>query len=444
MARRATAIEVPTAEVQVDTIRVSPESRANIVDLRSTGGYRSRPYETRSSTLAAVTDSTHEPQINTETMRAGQSVAIRLLDVDKRFDEFHAVRNLTLEIKDGELLVLLGPSGCGKTTTLNMLAGLERPSSGQILFGDRVVNDLPPEERDIAMVFQSIALYPHLNVRDNIGFALRTQKVKKDIVAQRTAEVARILNIDNFLDRKINQLSGGQRQRVAIAKALVRRPTLFLLDEPFSSLDAELRRQMRSELIRIHREVETTMVFVTHDQEEAMAIADRIVVMNEGQLVQIGPPLDLYQTPRNTWVARFIGSHPINLLNARLVDGSNTVELLPGGLWSAPVPGKVQAVIRPQLQNADVVVGIRPEFMTVEAGEPNPVTEAAGEVYTRQVLGTEILYEIRAGDQMLGAVTPSSRLFELGQRVRVGMDWSNAFIFESKTGRCVYPTPAPA
>lgn len=394
--------------------------------------------------MAAVTDSTHEPQINTETMRAGQSVAIRLLDVDKRFDEFHAVRNLTLEIKDGELLVLLGPSGCGKTTTLNMLAGLERPSSGQILFGDRVVNDLPPEERDIAMVFQSIALYPHLNVRDNIGFALRTQKVKKDIVAQRTAEVARILNIDNFLDRKINQLSGGQRQRVAIAKALVRRPTLFLLDEPFSSLDAELRRQMRSELIRIHREVETTMVFVTHDQEEAMAIADRIVVMNEGQLVQIGPPLDLYQTPRNTWVARFIGSHPINLLNARLVDGSNTVELLPGGLWSAPVPGKVQAVIRPQLQNADVVVGIRPEFMTVEAGEPNPVTEAAGEVYTRQVLGTEILYEIRAGDQMLGAVTPSSRLFELGQRVRVGMDWSNAFIFESKTGRCVYPTPAPA
>jgi multiple sugar transport system ATP-binding protein len=394
--------------------------------------------------LATVTDPTHEPQINSDTLRAGQSVAIRLLDVDKRFDSFHAVRNLTLEIKNGELLVLLGPSGCGKTTTLNMLAGLERPTSGQILFGDRIVNDLPPEERDIAMVFQSIALYPHLNVRENIGFALRTQKVKKDVVAQRTAEVARILNIDNFLDRKINQLSGGQRQRVAIAKALVRRPTLFLLDEPFSSLDAELRRQMRSELIRIHREVETTMVFVTHDQEEAMAIADRIVVMNEGQLVQIGPPLDLYQSPRNIWVARFIGAHPINLLSAHLSDGSSRIELLPGGQWSAPVPGKAQAIFRPEISSSEVVVGLRPEYMTVEAGEPNPVTEAAGEVYTRQVLGTEILYEIRAGDQMLRAVTPSSRLFNLGQKVRIGMDWSNAFVFDAKSGRCVYPTPAPA
>ena len=199
--------------------------------------------------------------------------------------------------------MLLGPSGCGKTTTLNMLAGLEQPTSGQLLFGDRVMNDVPPEERDIAMVFQSIALYPHLNVRDNIGFALKTQRrAEAGQIAERTTEVAAHPRYRPLLDRRIHQLSGGQRQRVAIAKALVRRPRLFLLDEPFSSLDAALRRQMRSELVRIHREVETTMVFVTHDQEEAMAIADRIAVMNEGELIQLGPPLDLYHAPRNLWV----------------------------------------------------------------------------------------------------------------------------------------------
>ena len=228
------------------------------------------------------------------------------------------MRDLNLEIRDGELLVLLGPSGCGKTTTLNMLAGLEQPTSGQLYFGDGAMNNVPPEERDIAMVFQSIALYPHLNVRDNIGFALKTRGASRQVIDERMAEVVDILDIDRLLDRRIHQLSGGQRQRVAIAKALVRRPRLFLLDEPFSSLDAALRRQMRSELVRIHREVETTMVFVTHDQEEAMAIADRIVVMNDGELIQLGPPLDLYQAPRNLWVARFIGSHPINVIDAAL------------------------------------------------------------------------------------------------------------------------------
>src|SRR5215217_6292540 len=245
--------------------------------------------------------------------------AIRFANVGKQFEGgVAAVKDLNLEIRDGELLVLLGPSGCGKTTTLNMLAGLETPSTGQLFFHDREMNKVPPEERDIAMVFQSVALYPHLNVRDNIGLALKTRRVPKQEIAERTGEVVSVLDIGSLLDRRIHQLSGGQRQRVAIAKALVRRPQLFLLDEPFSSLDAALRRQMRSELIRIHREVETTMVFVTHDQEEAMAIADRIAVMNDGEVVQLGPPLDLYQAPRNRWVARFIGAHPINLFDARL------------------------------------------------------------------------------------------------------------------------------
>ncbi len=372
---------------------------------------------------------------------ARRSAAIRLLDVHKRFDSFHAVRGLNLDIREGELLVLLGPSGCGKTTTLNMLAGLEVPTSGQILFGDRVMNDVPPEERDIAMVFQSIALYPHLNVRDNIGFGLRSRKTPKEEIARRVAEVSKILDIDSLLDRKIHQLSGGQRQRVAIAKALVRRPTLFLLDEPFSSLDAELRRQMRSELIRIHREVETTMVFVTHDQEEAMAIADRIAVMNAGELVQLGSPLEIYQAPKNLWVARFIGAHPINLLTAKLDRDTGTVTLLSDQRWVAPATPEVIASVHARSDRDSVIVGVRPEHVIVEPGHPVSPHEAAGEIYTRQILGTDILYEIDTGETRIRAVTPTARLFNIGAPVRISLDWGNAFIFESQSGQRLFPEP---
>jgi ABC-type sugar transport system ATPase subunit len=366
-------------------------------------------------------------------------MAIRLVEVNKRFDDFHAVRDLSLDIASGELVVLLGPSGCGKTTTLNMLAGLERPTSGQILFGSRLVNDLPPEERDIAMVFQSIALYPHLNVRENIGFALKAQRTPKEEIARRVGEVASVLDITPLLDRRINQLSGGQRQRVAIAKALVRRPDLFLLDEPFSSLDAELRRQMRSELIRIHRAVETTMVFVTHDQEEAMAIADRIVVMNAGRLVQLGSPLDLYQAPRNKWVARFIGAHPINLLNARVADGDTQIDLLPNGGWIVPAPTRILETIRASAKGPDVVIGIRPEFLGVGAGASESPAQATGAISTRQMLGTEILYEITVGDELLRAVAPVSNLIETGEQVHLHMDWESSFIFETEGDRRIYP-----
>ncbi len=372
---------------------------------------------------------------------ATTSVAIRLINVHKRFDTFHAVRGLNLDIREGELLVLLGPSGCGKTTTLNMLAGLETPSSGQILFGDRLMNDVPPEERDIAMVFQSIALYPHLNVRDNIAFGLRSRKTAKDEIARRVAEVSKILDIDSLLNRKIHQLSGGQRQRVAIAKALVRRPTLFLLDEPFSSLDAELRRQMRSELIRIHREVETTMVFVTHDQEEAMAIADRIAVMNAGELVQLGSPLEIYQAPKNLWVARFIGAHPINLLPAELDRDTGSVALLEDHRWVAPLPPPVVTSVRAKSHENRVILGIRPEHLIVEQGRPVSAHEAAGEIYTRQILGTEILYEIDASKTRLRAVTPTARLFNIGEPVRISLDWANAFIFDAQSGQRLYPEP---
>jgi len=370
----------------------------------------------------------------------GQSVGISLREIEKRFDNFHAIHGMNLEIENGELLVLLGPSGCGKTTTLNMLAGLETPTSGRILFGDRIVNDLPPEERDIAMVFQSIALYPHLNVRENIGFALRTNRVPKGEVRERTTQVAEILGLSSMLDRRITQLSGGQRQRVAIAKALVRRPALFLLDEPFSSLDAELRRQMRSELIRIHREVETTMVFVTHDQEEAMAIADRIVVMNEGRIIQLGKPLDLYQRPINAWVARFIGSHPINMLDVTLVEGGNEVELLGDGRWSETLSQAVQHAARGHTGGAHLLVGIRPEYLRLDPVGTSKNNSVVGEIYTRQILGTDILYEIHIGDVMLRAVVPVSDLYELGQPVNVSFDWSKTFVFDASTEERVYPS----
>lgn len=368
---------------------------------------------------------------------SGADSSIRLVNVDKKFDSFHAVRGLNLEINQGELLVLLGPSGCGKTTTLNMLAGLEHPTGGEILFNGRLMNTVPPEERDIAMVFQSIALYPHLNVRENIGFALRTRRVSKDETARRVADVSRILHIGQLLDRRIHQLSGGQRQRVAIAKALVRRPQLFLLDEPFSSLDAELRRQMRSELIRIHREVETTMVFVTHDQEEAMAIADRIGVMNAGEIAQLGPPLDLYQAPRSRWVARFIGSHPINLLEAQLSGDGEQVFLLPNDRWPVAVPNRVLAAIRPRLSSGEMTIGIRPEHLLIDGSTAQSVP---GEIYTRQILGTDVLYEVKVAEETLRAVTPTARLYDAGAPVGVGIDWSNVFIFDRQTEICLYPT----
>jgi multiple sugar transport system ATP-binding protein len=395
--------------------------------------------EPHSSLTARLPDSSTSRLLDSST-----SATIRFAGVDKRFDDFQAVRGLNLDIRDGELLVLLGPSGCGKTTTLNMLAGLEKPSGGTLFFGDRAMNDVPPEERDIAMVFQSIALYPHLNVRQNIGFALRTQGTAKEVIGQRVAEVARILDIDGLLGRKIHQLSGGQRQRVAIAKALVRRPRLFLLDEPFSSLDAALRRQMRSELIRIHREVETTMVFVTHDQEEAMAIADRIAVMNAGQIVQLGPPLDLYQAPRTLWIAQFIGSHPINVLEARLSDDRGVAHLLPNGDWPATMPPATVASLDDAAGVREFLVGVRPEHLNVtEATVAGRSNAQPGRVYTRQVLGTDILYELTVGERIVRAVTPASRVFELGQAVQVDFAWDDAFIFDRATERCLNRSAAP-
>jgi multiple sugar transport system ATP-binding protein len=353
---------------------------------------------------------------------------IRLDHITKQFGQEQAVRDLSLDIHDKELLILLGPSGCGKTTTMNMLAGLEEPSSGEIYFGDRRVTTVPAEERDVAMVFQTFALYPHLNVRENIGFSLKMRGGKKDDIQRRVNEMAALLQIDNYLKRKVTQLSGGQRQRVAIAKALVRQPFLFLLDEPFSSVDAILRRELRTELVRIHREVRTTMVFVTHDQEEAMSIADRIVVMRRGELMQIGPPLSLYDDPVNLWVAQFIGAQPINVVDCRLDSRDAPVSIL-NGAAAVQMDPDLYDTIRGATDATDVLLGIRPEFVTISR-EPKAQPSVRGQIYTRQVLGNQILYDVAIGGEHIRAVTSAREVFDVDEQISLDFDWNEVFAFD--------------
>ncbi|MGH2561461.1 MAG: ABC transporter ATP-binding protein [Thermomicrobiales bacterium] len=358
-------------------------------------------------------------------------LGIRLDHVHKQFGQEKAVQDLSLEIRDKELLVLLGPSGCGKTTTMNMLAGLEEPTSGEIYFGDRRVTTVPAEERDVAMVFQTFALYPHLNVRDNIGFSLKMRGGRRDTTAQRVREMAALLHIEGLMDRKVTQLSGGQRQRVAIAKALVRQPYLFLLDEPFSSVDAILRREFRTELVRIHREVRTTMVFVTHDQEEAMSIADHIAVMRSGELMQIGPPLRLYDDPVNLWVAQFIGAQPINIVDCRLDSRDAPASILKGAATVHLGAGLYDS-IRGATDAPEVLLGIRPEFVMLSR-EAKTQPSVRAQVYTRQVLGNQILYDVDIAGHHLLAVTSAREQFDVDEHVFVDFSWDDVFVFDRAT-----------
>jgi multiple sugar transport system ATP-binding protein len=283
---------------------------------------------------------------------------IEFSSVGKRYpDGTEAVRDLDLKIEDREFMILVGPSGCGKTTTLRMLAGLEAITSGELRIGGKVVNDLPPGKRDIAMVFQSYALYPHMSVARNMGFALRKAGVPKEEIRRRVEEVAELLGIAEHLDRKPAQLSGGQRQRVAMGRALVREPSTFLLDEPLSNLDAKLRIQMRAEILRIHRRAETTTVYVTHDQGEAMTLGDRVAVMRDGQIRQLATPEELYDRPRDLFVASFIGAPQMNLLPARVEDGALKLPITSVPLDEAGLRGRLNG----HLDGRPLVAGIRPE-----------------------------------------------------------------------------------
>ena len=297
---------------------------------------------------------------------------VTLEEVTKVFGEdVIAVDKMNLDIPDGEFVVFVGPSGCGKSTALRMIAGLEDISGGKVFIGDQVVNDLPPRQRDIAMVFQNYALYPHMNVRENMGFALKLRKLDKDEISRRVEEAARILSIERFLDRKPKALSGGQRQRVALGRAIVREPKAFLMDEPLSNLDAKLRVQMRTEIAKLHNRIGTTSIYVTHDQTEAMTMADRIVLLKDGEAQQIAPPQQMYDHPNNIFVAGFIGSPAMNFVQARIErdDGSLAAVF---GQTRIPIPRELQesAEDLERFVGGDVVLGIRPEhFEDVELAE---------------------------------------------------------------------------
>jgi multiple sugar transport system ATP-binding protein len=316
-------------------------------------------------------------------------------DVWKVFgDGTEAVRSFDLEIGDGEFVVLVGPSGCGKTTVLRMVAGLETVSKGEVRIGDRVVNEVPPKERDIAMVFQNYALYPHMSVYDNMAFGLKLQRVPREEIDERVREAARILDLDDFLRRKPAALSGGQRQRVAMGRAIVRHPQAFLMDEPLSNLDAKLRVQMRAEIARLQHELGVTTIYVTHDQTEAMTMGDRVAVMRRGLLQQVDNPQTLYEKPVNLFVAGFIGSPAMNLLEASLAphDGSLAVEL---GGFRLPVPPEVVAE-RPGLrafQGRKIILGIRPEDMEDASlvSDAPPERRMSSTVELREALGSDVL-----------------------------------------------------
>src|SRR6188474_2637121 len=288
---------------------------------------------------------------------------VTLRKVVKFYDEVEAVSAIDLDIADKEFVVLVGPSGCGKSTTLRMIAGLEDITDGEIAVDGEVVNDVPPKDRDMAMVFQNYALYPHMTVYQNMSFGLRLKKYPKDEIERRVQEAARILDIKELLDRKPRQLSGGQRQRVAMGRAIVRNPKVFLFDEPLSNLDAKLRVQMRTEIKRVHQKVRTTTVYVTHDQVEAMTLADRVVVMNRGKIEQIGAPNDLYHSPRTRFVAGFIGSPAMNFLPCRLEQNGSGMLVRLSEQLALPVPADRAGRYRPNV-GKPLTFGLRPEHIT--------------------------------------------------------------------------------
>jgi multiple sugar transport system ATP-binding protein len=360
-----------------------------------------------------------------------------LQNLVKRFsEEVIAVNNVNLEIQDKEFVVLVGPSGCGKTTTLRMVAGLEDISAGDIFIGDRLVNDVPPKDRNIAMVFQNYALYPHMTVYKNMAFALKLRRTPREEIDRRVKAAADILGIRELLERKPKQLSGGQRQRVAVGRAIVRQPEVFLFDEPLSNLDAKLRVNMRAELIKLHERLDATMIYVTHDQVEAMTMGDRIVVMRNGFIQQVGPPMEVYNRPQNQFVAGFIGSPSMNFLDGRLIEDKGELQVDLNGLRLPLPPDKAKPA--EAYVNKNVVFGIRPEDIL-------PSTETNGKrlvalqanVEVLEPLGAEIVLELATkGYNFTARMDPQLRV-KMHDQIQVHFDMSRSHLFDKQTEQAI-------
>jgi multiple sugar transport system ATP-binding protein len=362
---------------------------------------------------------------------------VTLRSLVKKFSEsVIAVNNVNLDIQDKEFIVLVGPSGCGKTTTLRMVAGLEDLTEGEIFIGDRLVNDVPPKDRNIAMVFQNYALYPHMTVYKNMAFSLKLRRTPKDDIDRRVKAAADILGISELLDRKPKQLSGGQRQRVAVGRAIVRNPEVFLFDEPLSNLDAKLRVNMRAELIKLHERLDATMIYVTHDQVEAMTMGDRIVVMRNGFIQQVGTPMEVYNQPTNQFVAGFIGSPPMNFLDARLVQDNGTIKLDLNGTHLPLPAGKAKQI--ESYVRREVVLGIRPEdILPEDSVHGRELVPLKATIEVLEPLGAEIILELSMHGQTFTARMDPQMRARMHDEIPVYFDMERCHLFDPRTEQVI-------
>lgn len=366
--------------------------------------------------------------------------SLSLKNINKTYPNgFVAVKDFNLEVADKEFIIFVGPSGCGKSTTLRMIAGLEEISSGELWIGDRLVNDVEPKDRDIAMVFQNYALYPHMSVYDNMAFGLKLRKTPKAEIDKLVTEAAKILDIEHLLDRKPKALSGGQRQRVAMGRAIVRDPKVFLMDEPLSNLDAKLRVQMRIEISKLHQRLETTIIYVTHDQTEAMTLGTRIVVMKDGIIQQVDTPQNLYNNPKNLFVAGFIGSPQMNFIEAKVEKSGSDVKLVFGAHAIKVPEGKAKALVDGGYEGKNVMLGIRPEDIHDEevflANSPDSIVDATIKVY--ELLGAEVyLYFSIDQFEITARVNPRTTA-RTGDTVKFALDLSKIHLFDKESEQVI-------
>jgi multiple sugar transport system ATP-binding protein len=360
---------------------------------------------------------------------------VSLRHVYKNYGDVKVVKDFNLEIADREFIVFVGPSGCGKSTTLRMIAGLEEISDGEIYIGDRLVNHVAPKDRDIAMVFQNYALYPHMNVYENMAFGLKLRKFSKAEIDKRVKEAAEILGLTNLLGRKPKELSGGQRQRVALGRAIVRNPAVFLMDEPLSNLDAKLRASMRTELSKLHQRLQTTTIYVTHDQVEAMTMGDRIVVMKDGIVQQVAPPQELYDRPANLFVAGFIGSPTMNFLKGTL---SSDAKVFDGGTFKVELPTSLSAAAR-AAAGKKVILGIRPEDVEADPAfvESHPGARVSAKVEVVEPLGSEIYLYLSTGENSITARVEPHLRFRAGENVTLALNTEKVHLFDAETENAI-------